>query len=78
MARKSTNYTDDFKKQIVALKQNGKSTADISKEYDIAKSTINKWVKDYSNSGSFKAKDNRTDESYVLWYNNNYYSLIKV
>ncbi|NME83419.1 IS3 family transposase [Clostridium sp. SM-530-WT-3G] len=66
MARKSTNYTDDFKKQIVALKQNGKSTADISKEYDIAKSTINKWVKDYSNSGSFKAKDNRTDEENEL------------
>ena len=34
MARKSTNYTDDFKRQ------NDKSTADISKEYDIAKSTI--------------------------------------
>lgn len=66
MARKSTNYTDDFKKQIVALKQNGKSTADISKEYDIAKSTINKWVKDYSNSESFKAKDNRTDEENEL------------
>ena len=61
MARKSTNYTDEFKKQIVELKQNGKSTADISREYDIAKSTINKWVKDYNNSGSFKAKDNRTD-----------------
>ena len=61
MARKSTNYNDEFKKQIVALKQNGKSTADISREYDIAKSAINKWVKDYNNSGSFKAKDNRTD-----------------
>ena len=66
MARKSTNYTDEFKKQIVALKQNGKSTADISREYDIAKSTINKWVKDYSNFGSFKAKDNRTDEENEL------------
>ena len=31
MARKSTNYTDEFKKQMVALKQNGKSTADICK-----------------------------------------------
>ena len=45
MARKSTNHTDDFKKQIVALKQNGRSTVDISREYDIAKSTINKCVK---------------------------------
>ena len=39
--------TDEFKKQIVALKQNGKSKTDISREYDIAKSTINKLVKDY-------------------------------
>jgi transposase len=40
MAGKTKNYTEEFKKQILALKQNGKSTADISKEYQIAKSTI--------------------------------------
>jgi len=40
MAGKIKNYTDDFKKQIVALKQNGKSTSEISREYQIAKSTI--------------------------------------
>ena len=34
MARKSTNYTNEFKKQIVELKQNGKSTTDISREYE--------------------------------------------
>ena len=56
MARKSTNYTDEFKKQIVALKQNGKSTADISREYDIAKSTINKWVKDYKQFWFFQGQ----------------------
>ncbi|ETJ21204.1 Transposase [human gut metagenome] len=56
MARKSINYTEEFKKQIVVLKENGKSTVDISKEYDVSKYTINKWVKDYSTSGSFKAK----------------------
>lgn len=42
MARKLINYTEEFKKQIVALKENGKSTVDISKEYDVSKSTINK------------------------------------
>ncbi|MBE6063113.1 MAG: transposase [Clostridium butyricum] len=63
MPRKLINYTDDFKKQIVTLKPNGKSIVDISREYDITKFTIiNKCVKDYSNSGSFKTKDNRTDE----------------
>ena len=51
MAGKTNNYTDDFKKQIVALKLNGKSTSDIAKEYQIAKSTIIKWVNDYSKSG---------------------------
>lgn len=31
MAGKTKNYIDDFKKQIVALKLNGKSTSDIAK-----------------------------------------------
>jgi transposase len=48
MAGKTKNYTDDFKKQIVALKQNGKSTSEIAREYQIAKSTIVKWVNNYS------------------------------
>lgn len=56
MAGKTKNYTEDFKKQIVALKINGKAKAEIAKEYGIAKSTIIKWVDDYSQSGSFKAK----------------------
>ncbi len=48
MAGKTQNHTEDFKKQIVALKQNGKSTSEIAREYQIAKSTIVKWVNDYS------------------------------
>lgn len=66
MARKSKNYTEDFKKQIVALKINGKSTTEIAREYQVAKSTIVKWVNDYNNSGSFKAKDNRSEEENEL------------
>ena len=66
MAGKTKNYTDDFKKQIVALKQSGKSTAEISSEYGLPKSTIIKWVSDYSKTGSFKAKDNRTEEENEL------------
>lgn len=66
MARKGKNYTEDFKKQIVALKINGKSTSEISREYQVAKSTIIKWVNDYNNSGSFKAKDNRSEEDNEL------------
>lgn len=66
MAGKTRNYTDEFKKQIVALKQNGKSTSELAREYQIAKSTIVKWTNDYKNTGSFKAKDNRTDEENEL------------
>lgn len=66
MAGKTKNYTEEFKKQIVALKMNGKSTSELAKEYDMAKSTILKWVKDYNNTGSFKAKDNRSEEENEL------------
>lgn len=66
MAGKTKNYTEEFKKQIVALKMNGKSTSELAKEYDIAKSSILKWVKDYNSTGSFKAKDNRTEEENEL------------
>lgn len=34
------HYEEAFKKQIVALFNNGKSLADINREYGIAKSTI--------------------------------------
>ncbi|SFS09039.1 transposase, partial [Anaeromicropila populeti] len=66
MAGKVKNYTDDFKKQIVALRQNGKPAAEIAREYQLAKSTVVKWTNDYGNTGSFKAKDNRTDEENEL------------
>lgn len=66
MAGKTKNYTDDFKKQIVALRKSGKPAAEIAREYQIAKSTVIKWTNDYSNSNSFKAKDNRTDEENEL------------
>ena len=61
MGGKTKNYTEDLKKQIVALRQNGKPAAQIAREYQLAKSTVVKWVNDYSNSGSFKAKDNRIE-----------------
>ncbi len=66
MAGKTKNYTEEFKKQIVSLYNNGKTTQNIANEYNIAKSTITKWVKDYNTSGSFKAKDNRTAEENEL------------
>ncbi len=66
MSNKSKRYTVEFKKQIVELINNGKNPNEIVKEYDIARSTVSKWVKDYTKSGSFKAKDNRTEEENEL------------
>lgn len=65
MAR-SKNYTEEFKMQIAQLTKTGKSISEIAREYNLAKSTVSKWVRDYNNSGSFKAKDNRTDEENEL------------
>lgn len=67
MAEKVKKYTDEFKKQIVALcEEGGKTPAEISAQYGMAKSTVGKWVRDYSSSGSFKAKDNRSPEEEEL------------
>ena len=35
MGRKVKNYTNEFKKQIVALNKNGKSVVEIAKEYEL-------------------------------------------
>lgn len=57
MEKKDKNYTEEFKKQIVALNNSCKSAGTIAKEYDVARYTISKWISDYSNTGSFKAND---------------------
>ncbi|RKD27168.1 transposase [Caminicella sporogenes] len=66
MSNRPKRYKEEFKKQIVKLIKGGKSPSEIVKEYNIARSTVNKWVKDYTTSGSFKAKDNRSQEENEL------------
>jgi len=58
MSSKYKKYNDTFKQQIVDLINHGKSAKDVALEYQIARSTVNKWYKDYTSTGSFKAKDN--------------------
>ncbi len=64
--RKPRKYTDEFKQQLVGLYRSGKRRCDICREYDIATSLFDKWVKQASNSGSFHEKDNRTPEQEEL------------
>ena len=41
-------YTDEFKKSIVTLHQNGKSLTQLSKEYGISISALSRWVRLFS------------------------------
>lgn len=59
-------FTPEFKHQIVQLYKNGKPKHEISKEYDLGYSTFERWIKQESNSGSFKEKDNLTPEQQEL------------
>ena len=65
-SNKSKRYTDTFKQQIVELIKSGKSIIDVHLEYNIACSTIRKWYKDFTSSGSFQAKDNEDSKDREL------------
>ncbi|AWW28427.1 IS3 family transposase [Acetobacterium sp. KB-1] len=59
-------FTDEFKNQVVQLYLNGKPRHEIIKEYELSASAFDRWVKQHQNSGSFKEKDNRSDEENEL------------
>ena len=48
MTNKQLQYDETFKKNIVALHQNGKTQTELSKEYGISVSAISRWIKLYS------------------------------
>jgi transposase len=45
--KKKRSFSNEFKKQMVMLYQNGKKRADIVAEYDLTKSALDKWIKQY-------------------------------
>ena len=42
--RERRTYTEEFKKQIVSLYLNGKSRADLIKEYELTGPALAKWI----------------------------------
>ena len=48
------------------LYENGKSRADIVREYDITPSALDRWIKNHQETGSFKAEDNCSQEENEL------------
>lgn len=64
--REKRSFTNEFKKQMVMLYQNGKKQADIVAEYDLTKSVLDKWIKQYQPTGEFTAQGNRSAQENEL------------
>lgn len=64
--RPRRTYSDEFKNQLVQLYLKGKRKCDIVREYDISSSLLDNWIKRATTTGSFKEKDNRTEEENEL------------
>ena len=56
------HYDEAFKRQIVQSCGSGKPSREIRAEYDIARSTLRRWVQGIRDSGFTRAADNRTPE----------------
>jgi len=66
MSTKRRTFSTDFKKQVVALYENGKSRQDIVQEYELTASALDRWITQFRQSGSFKEKDNQSPEEQEL------------
>ena len=66
MPRQRRTFTPEFKLQMVKLYESGKSRAAIAHEYDLTPSGLDRWIKNHQETGSFTAKDNRTDAAIEL------------
>ncbi|MES5846362.1 IS3 family transposase [Bacillus cereus group sp. MG16] len=66
MSRQRRTFTPEFKLQLVKLYGNGKSRADICREYEITPSALDRWIKNHQETGTFTAKENRTEEENEL------------
>lgn len=47
-SKTKNRYNEDFKKSIVSLYNDGRSQAELIREYGISQSAISKWIKQYS------------------------------
>ena len=48
------NYEEEFKKNLVTLHNNGKTQAELCREYGVSESALSRWIKLYS---SVKTED---------------------
>ena len=62
MPNEKKHYAEDFKRHVVELYESGQTRAELAKEYNLHPTSVSNWITYYKNSGSFKAKDNLTEE----------------
>ncbi|MFD2868230.1 transposase [Kurthia populi] len=62
MSHKRRTFTIEFKLLMVKLYENGKPVKDIIREYDVATSTLYKWIKSYQETRSFTTKSKLIEE----------------
>lgn len=59
-------YSEEQKKQLVELYNQGKPRSEIIREYSLTSSAFDKWVKRINATGSTLEKDNRTIQEQEL------------
>lgn len=64
--RPRRTFTPEFKLQMIKLYENGKSRADIVREYELTSSALDTWIKNHQTTGTFTAKENRSEEELEL------------
>lgn len=57
MVMKRKQYTKEFKRQILELREQGKSVREISSEYGIRESLIYRWKKEYGKIGLIEKEE---------------------
>lgn len=65
-SRHPRKFSEDFRRQIVALYDGGKPVKEISAEYDLAHSVVHRWIQAIHEHGSTRAADQRTPEEKEL------------
>jgi transposase len=48
MARIQPKYDEEFKRSIVALRENGKTLTELRREYGVSESAVIEWCKKYA------------------------------
>ena len=62
MIKEKKRYDEEFKRHIVEIYDAGQTRAEVANTYNLHPTSVSNWIKFYKNSGSFKAKDNLSEE----------------